>query len=128
MSSNSSTDFSPGLEGVVAVETEIAEPDREGGVLRYRGIDIEDVTLEIHGRQLVISGERRAQEAEGRLYQQIEIAHGPFRRVVELGAEVVAERAAATYEDGVLRIDIPLVQKGESGRRIPIEREASERS
>ena len=30
-------DFRPGLEGVVAVETEIAEPDREGGVLRYRG-------------------------------------------------------------------------------------------
>src|SRR5881227_434533 len=41
MSSNN--DFSPGLEGVVAVETEIAEPDREGGVLRYRGIDIEEL-------------------------------------------------------------------------------------
>jgi citrate synthase len=36
-------DFRPGLEGVVAVETEIAEPDREGGSLRYRGIDIEDL-------------------------------------------------------------------------------------
>jgi citrate synthase len=36
-------DFKPGLEGVVAVETEIAEPDREGGSLRYRGIDIEDL-------------------------------------------------------------------------------------
>ncbi|HSC92484.1 MAG TPA: citrate synthase 2 [Gaiellaceae bacterium] len=36
-------DFKPGLEGVVAVETEIAEPDREGGALRYRGIDIEDL-------------------------------------------------------------------------------------
>ena len=36
-------DFKPGLEGVVAVETEIAEPDREGGVLRYRGIDIEQL-------------------------------------------------------------------------------------
>src|SRR5256712_13995475 len=34
------SDFKPGLEGVVAVETEIAEPDREGGQLRYRGIDI----------------------------------------------------------------------------------------
>ena len=31
-----------GLEGVVAFATEIAEPDREGGALRYRGIDIED--------------------------------------------------------------------------------------
>ena len=37
------TDFKPGLEGVVAVETEIAEPDREGGALRYRGIDIEEL-------------------------------------------------------------------------------------
>jgi citrate synthase len=36
-------DFKPGLEGVVAVETEIGEPDREGGALRYRGIDIEEL-------------------------------------------------------------------------------------
>jgi citrate synthase len=39
MSSNN--DFRPGLEGVVAVETEIMEPDREGGSLRYRGVDVE---------------------------------------------------------------------------------------
>jgi citrate synthase len=32
-----------GLEGVVAFETEIAEPDREGSALRYRGVDIEDL-------------------------------------------------------------------------------------
>jgi len=32
-----------GLEGVVAFATEIAEPDREGGALRYRGVDIEDL-------------------------------------------------------------------------------------
>jgi citrate synthase len=36
-------DFKPGLEGVVAVETEIAEPDRDGGQLRYRGVDIEEL-------------------------------------------------------------------------------------
>jgi citrate synthase len=36
-------EFKPGLEGVVAFETEIAEPDREGGALRYRGIDIEEL-------------------------------------------------------------------------------------
>ncbi|HEV2952244.1 MAG TPA: citrate synthase 2, partial [Actinomycetota bacterium] len=36
-------DFKPGLEGVVAIQTEIAEPDREGGALRYRGVDIEDL-------------------------------------------------------------------------------------
>ena len=36
-------DFVPGLEGVVAFETEIAEPDKDGGSLRYRGVDIEDL-------------------------------------------------------------------------------------
>jgi len=36
-------EFKPGLEGIVAVETEIAEPDRDGGSLRYRGIDIEEL-------------------------------------------------------------------------------------
>ena len=39
----SSNDFSPGLAGVVAFETEIAEPDKEGGELRYRGVNIEDL-------------------------------------------------------------------------------------
>jgi citrate synthase len=36
-------EFQPGLEGVVAFHTEIAEPDRDGGALRYRGVDIEDL-------------------------------------------------------------------------------------
>ena len=37
------SDFKPGLEGVIAFETEIAEPDKAGGSLRYRGVDIEDL-------------------------------------------------------------------------------------
>jgi citrate synthase len=32
-----------GLEGVVAFQTSIAEPDKEGGALRYRGVDIEEL-------------------------------------------------------------------------------------
>ena len=32
-----------GLEGVIAFDTSIAEPDREGGSLRYRGVDIEEL-------------------------------------------------------------------------------------
>ncbi|GAB06445.1 citrate synthase [Gordonia amarae] len=35
--------FSAGLEGVVAFTTDIAEPDKDGGNLRYRGVDIEDL-------------------------------------------------------------------------------------
>jgi citrate synthase len=40
-------DFKPGLEGVIAFETEIAEPDKEGNALRYRGVDIEDLVGEV---------------------------------------------------------------------------------
>jgi citrate synthase len=37
------SEFKPGLEGVVAFETEIAEPDKEGSALRYRGVDINEL-------------------------------------------------------------------------------------
>jgi citrate synthase len=37
------TEVQSGLEGVAAFATEIAEPDREGGALRYRGVDIEEL-------------------------------------------------------------------------------------
>ena len=37
------SDFKPGLEGVIAFESEIAEPDKAGGALRYRGVNIEDL-------------------------------------------------------------------------------------
>ena len=57
------------------------------------GVDIDTVSLEVAGRELVITGERPVAETEGRVYQQVEIEAGPFRRVVELGADVVAERA-----------------------------------
>jgi len=49
-----------GLEGVVAFATEIAEPDREGGALRYRGVDIEDLVGNVPFGQvwgLLVDGE-----------------------------------------------------------------------
>jgi citrate synthase len=49
-----------GLEGVVAFATEIAEPDKEGGALRYRGVDIEDLVGRVpfeHVWGLLVDGE-----------------------------------------------------------------------
>lgn len=97
------------------------DPPKAVVTVDLAGVEIEGVGLEIRGRQLLISGERATQEAEGRLYQQIEIQQGPFRRVVELGADVDSSRAQATYDDGFLRIEIPLVRQDEAVRRVPIE-------
>jgi citrate synthase len=41
-----------GLEGVVAFATEIAEPDRAGGSLRYRGVDIEELVGQVPYEQV----------------------------------------------------------------------------
>jgi HSP20 family protein len=98
----------------------VDSPPRAVVKVDLAAIDPADVGLEIRGRQLVIAGERRPGEAAGRLYQQIEIEHGPFRRVVELGADVVADKASASYMDGVLQVEIPLAAPDASVRRVPI--------
>ena len=85
------------------------------------GIDPDEIGLEIEGRELVIAGHRRPAESEGRVYQQLEIDFGPFRRVIPLGADVVAEEARATYRDGILRVELPLVTPEPRSRRVPIE-------
>jgi HSP20 family protein len=103
------------------------QPPRAIVKVELAGLDVDDVALEIRGRQLVIEGERRAQESEGRLYQQIEIPHGPFRRVVELGADVVPDAATASYDDGILRVEIPIAAPDQERRQVPIRgREQSE--
>ena len=61
-----------------------------------------------------LSGQREPEGADDRVYQQLEIEHGPFRRVVSLGAEVDADAADATYEDGILTVELPLA--GRRGR------------
>ena len=83
-------------------------------------IDLESVNVEVSGRELVISGERQVQETEGRVYQQVEIATGPFRRMIELQADVDAEAAVASYEEGMLRIELPLVETVRTTRKVPI--------
>jgi HSP20 family protein len=97
------------------------DPPRAHVRAELAGVEIDEVGLEIRGRQLIIAGQRKPAEPAGRVYQQIEIEHGPFRRVVELGADVVADEAHATYEDGILEIEIPLARADEVPRQVPIE-------
>ena len=50
--------FVPGLEGGIAFETQIAEPDRDGSVLRYRGVDIEELDRRLVAHKLPPAGLR----------------------------------------------------------------------
>jgi HSP20 family protein len=83
------------------------------------GIDADDLQIEVRQRVLVISGERKARDTEGRVYQQIEIEHGRFHREIQLGIDVDAESARATYDDGILRVELPVAQPSQV-RSVPI--------
>jgi HSP20 family protein len=72
------------------------------------GVDPAGIALEIRGRELILSGRREPETSDQRVYQQLEIEHGPFRRVVALGADVDADAASAAYEDGMLIVELPL--------------------
>jgi HSP20 family protein len=96
------------------------EEPRAVVLVELAGIDAESVTLEVSGRELVVSGERAVQETEGRVYQQVEIEAGAFRRVIELGADVEAEQAQASYDDGILRVELPL-RRSQVATKVPIE-------
>jgi HSP20 family protein len=97
------------------------EPAKAIVKVELAGVSLDSIGLEVVGRDLVISGERPIQETEGRVYQQVEIQAGPFRRVVELSADPVAEEAKATYEDGILRVELPLRARSATSRSVPIE-------
>lgn len=112
-----STGFSPNVDVYYC-----GDPQRAIVKVDLAGVELSEVAIEVSGRHLAIAGERHLQETEGRVYQQIEIPSGSFRRVVELQVEVDAERASATYEEGILRIELPLRDPSETTRRVPIGR------
>jgi HSP20 family protein len=108
--------FSPAVD--VAYVT---DPPRAIVTAELAGVSPEALDLEIQGRTLVLSGCREPVGVEGDVYQQVEIERGPFRRVIELGAEVRADEARARYEDGLLRVELPLVPGQMGPRVVPIE-------
>jgi HSP20 family protein len=85
------------------------------------GVEMEQLELEIEGRTLILAGRRSQAAIEGDVYQQVEIERGLFRRVIELGRDVVADQAKARYEDGMLRVEVPLAVSGARARVVPIE-------
>lgn len=108
--------FSPPVDVAYA-----EDPPRAVVTAALAGIRLDDLELEVVGRELVISGHRRPAPSEGLVYQQVEIENGPFRRAIAIGADVVAEETKASYEDGVLTVELPLAVPERRTRSVPIE-------
>jgi HSP20 family protein len=86
------------------------------------GVKKDDVTLEVRDNELVISGERRteSERKEGGYYQS-ERSYGSFQRTIRLPEGAKTDTASATFENGVLKVEME-APGGEQakGRRIEV--------
>ena len=72
------------------------------------GVDPAAVRIVAAETALILSGVRERPHPEGARYHQVEIEYGQFERRIELAEDVHADAATATYEDGMLRLEVPL--------------------
>src|SRR3954467_9649141 len=98
----------------------VGDPPRAVVHAELAGVNPDEVKVEVRGRELVLNGRRLPPQAKGRLYQQLEMEHGSFRRIVPLGADVDADAATASYHDGILEVTLPLRTDRPSSRSVPI--------
>src|SRR5579885_3028903 len=102
------------------------EPHALTVVVELPGVDPDSVRVMVGGeRLLVIAGERKRPQVSGRVYQQMEIEYGPFQRQVRLAEDVEPAQAKATFERGILTVELPVADKppADTARyRITVER------
>jgi HSP20 family protein len=85
-------------------------------VVELPGVDPSSMQVVAGERVLLITGERKRPKVQGRVYQQMEIERGPFQRQVRLVEDVDPERARASFENGVLTIELPVARQPHTGR------------
>lgn len=105
---------------VIEPAVDVYETEQEVVVVaEIAGISEGEVEITVDGRTLSLSGERKPNPGRpGRLYSQMEICHGPFRRELLLPADVNPDEARVEYSRGMLEIVLPKVRrhKGHSVR------------
>lgn len=106
--------------GVLAAEV-FDDDDSINVRLEAPGLNKDDLDIDIMDGYLVVRGEKRRERErrEGRYYVT-ECAYGQFERTIPLPDEVDASRARATYDKGVLRLELPK-SEGRRRRRIAVD-------
>jgi len=84
------------------------------------GLEEKDFSLEVHGNVLTLRGEKRSEHEERKQgWHWNERSYGSFRRVVELPVEVDADKASASFKNGVLTVTLPKAESAKV-RNIPV--------
>lgn len=84
------------------------------------GVDRDDVEVSIDDSTLTVSGEREFErETDEKGYHRVERRHGSFTRSIALPQTVDADRVEATFDRGVLTVEIAKVAKAKA-RKVDI--------
>lgn len=77
------------------------------------GLSLDDIELHFQPGQLIVQGVRKRPQlgADARA-AMVEIAYGPFQRVVPLPSDADGEHIEANYEAGILSVRVPRIQRG----------------
>jgi len=76
------------------------------------GIKADEVQINVTGELLTIKGEvRHDEEQEEKAWHIREQRFGSFERAIALPTEVVADKAKADFEDGILTITLPKAEE-----------------
>lgn len=85
------------------------------------GMKKEDFNLEITDGRLTISGERKMEEKkEGKNFHSLETHFGSFSRSFYLPDNVKVEGIVASYEDGLLKVNLPKQEKKVNKSKIEV--------
>ena len=89
--------------------------------LEIPGIAPEDVNITLQDKTLVVEGNRFDPQQEGeKVYQQMEIDYGRFKRKIMLPINVDVQSSRAEYKDGFLTLELPVAEHKKSAIKVPI--------
>lgn len=84
------------------------------------GMKKEDFQIDLNNNKLEVSGERALNDETRATLQKQESSYGKFRRAFALSEEIDQEKINASYTDGILKIQLPLVEKKETKNIIKV--------
>lgn len=112
------------IQGFNRPRMDVSENEKEViATAEVPGIDKNNIEINIQDNILEIKGQTTKQEEKNQQnYYMLERYYGAFSRRIVLPAEVDADKATATFENGVLTIRMPKVHPDRpKGKRIPIQ-------
>ena len=75
------------------------------------GVEPETIDVAVENQVLTVSAERRSEQHEGDQFLVSERPQGRFQRQLRLGSTIDTEAIAASYDDGVLTLTLPVSER-----------------